>query len=48
MWREMNLTILRVKVILHFAGLPLASLANVKLPAILTSHVQSHGLNEEM
>jgi len=39
----MNLTILGVKVILHFAGLLLASLANIKLPAILISHVQSHG-----
>ncbi len=48
MWKEMNLTILGVKVILHFAGLLLASLANIKLPAILISHVQSHGLNEEM
>ena len=47
MWREMNFTILGVKVILHFAGLLLASLANIKLPAILISHVQSHGLNEE-
>ncbi len=43
MWREMNLTILGVKVILHFAGLLLPSLANIKLPATLpfSSHMSN-------